>query len=241
MLPDRLELLPQNAHVWYASLAENDENVAFFHEVLDESERTRAARFHFERDRRRFILARGWLRHLLARYTETNPATIQFTQNAWGKPALVNNSRAIHFNLSHSGDCAAYLFSRSFEVGIDIEQIDNTRSIDKLAARFFHPTESEFILAQPIDQRPNLFFRCWTQKEAILKYIGSGLTISPRQFAVDPNPVTSMRILNSGGLFDPAHVTILELQPGTEILGSAVFGGTQIPNRVEQRQLPPRL
>src|SRR6266542_3106760 len=49
---------------------------------------TRAERFRFQRDRNRFIVARGMLREILAYYIGEMPPEIRFKYNAHGKPAL---------------------------------------------------------------------------------------------------------------------------------------------------------
>src|SRR5881397_1867586 len=56
--------------------------------TLSEDERNRSARFRFERDRRRFVVARGALRDLLGRYLDIDPGQIRFIYNAFGKPEL---------------------------------------------------------------------------------------------------------------------------------------------------------
>lgn len=51
-------------HLWSASLDVGAELLA---PLLSEDERERAGRFRFERDRRRLLAGRGWLRVLLGR------------------------------------------------------------------------------------------------------------------------------------------------------------------------------
>ena len=58
---------------------------------LDSAERERAARFHFEEDRRRFIHGRAWLRLRVAELLGMEPAAVAFTTvGERGKPAVLS-------------------------------------------------------------------------------------------------------------------------------------------------------
>src|SRR6266700_198957 len=83
-----LTLPPGTVHIWQASLDPPAASVTQLEQLLADDERARAARFRFERDRRRFIVARGILRSLLARYTNCPGAHIVFSYSTKGKPAL---------------------------------------------------------------------------------------------------------------------------------------------------------
>ena len=58
-----------SVHVWFCELPHGADVQESFAALLSDEERTRAARFAFERDRQRFVLSHGVLRQLLARYT----------------------------------------------------------------------------------------------------------------------------------------------------------------------------
>src|SRR5437870_7609125 len=87
-LPSSFQLASDEVHSWCASLDVPPETYARFYATLTPDERTRSARFRFERDRQRFIVARGVLRDLLGRYLQTQPGQISFVYNASGKPDL---------------------------------------------------------------------------------------------------------------------------------------------------------
>jgi 4'-phosphopantetheinyl transferase len=55
---------------------------------LSDAERRRAARFRFERDRRRFIVARARLREELAARLDVKPRAIELAHGRNGKPQL---------------------------------------------------------------------------------------------------------------------------------------------------------
>src|SRR5437016_8048000 len=87
-LPGAFQLASDEVHSWCVSLDVPPETSARLYATLTPDERTRSARLRFERDQRRFIVARGVLRDLLGRYLQTPPGQISFVYNAFGKPDL---------------------------------------------------------------------------------------------------------------------------------------------------------
>src|SRR5438093_3103118 len=87
-LPRSFQLASGEVHIWCASLDVPPETSARLYATLTPDERTRSARFRFERDQQRFIVARGVLRDLLGRYLQTQPGQVSFVYNAFGKPDL---------------------------------------------------------------------------------------------------------------------------------------------------------
>lgn len=149
--------------------------------LLSADEKARAARFVIDRDRRRFIVARGTLRELLAPLLGVAPAAIVFAYSMHGKPS-VPSATSLHFNLSHSENLAALAVSQQREIGVDIERVRSLK--DDIAARFFSAREVATLRATPADGRLNAFYRCWTRKEAIVKAIGEGLSHALDSFDV---------------------------------------------------------
>jgi len=81
--------LPANdVHLWQARLDREVREEQGLLESLSKDERARAKGFRFERDRRRFIVARGLLRMLLGRYLGMSPANLRFGYGPHGKPYL---------------------------------------------------------------------------------------------------------------------------------------------------------
>ncbi|MBE9008772.1 4'-phosphopantetheinyl transferase superfamily protein [Pseudanabaenaceae cyanobacterium LEGE 13415] len=163
--PKELELGANDVHVWQVDL----DVTAFPIELLSTDEQSRANRFKFEQHRQRFIAGRGFLRSLLARYLNTDPAILEFDYGSHGKPFLKDSS--IQFNLAHSENLALFAVSVDRAIGIDIEYIRTIDQLDALVQRFFLPSEARTIQAQP-----ELFFQYWTCKEAFLKATGTGLS-----------------------------------------------------------------
>ena len=188
--PLDLELMTDEIHVWYASL---DQPVATFQrltQTLSMNERTRAKRFHFKQDKKRFIVGRGILRTILGCYLRIEPSRLQFCYGENGKPALANTlgKGAIHFNLSHSDGLALYFFSQDREIGVDIERVHDIDDIEQIARCFFSVRENVMFRALPKSKKKEAFFNCWTRKEAYIKAIGDGLTCPLNQFDVTLTP-----------------------------------------------------
>ncbi|WP_020565851.1 4'-phosphopantetheinyl transferase family protein [Methylosarcina fibrata] len=153
--------------------------------LLSDDERSRAGGYVFERDRIRYIAARGLLRLLLGRYLNTDGATIQFGYNAFGKPALAGSfAGKLHFNLSHAGDWAVYAFALDREVGIDIEPFHYDGPWRDMAASVFSRNELAEFEAIPQPEKPWAFQRGWVRKEAYVKGRGEGLSYPLDAFAV---------------------------------------------------------
>jgi 4'-phosphopantetheinyl transferase len=144
--------------------------------VLSASEWERAMRFRLHADQARFSVTRGVLRTLLGRYLQMPGSAIRFSANEYGKPATDGE---IKFNVAHSGDYALLAFTREIEVGVDVERMSGDRVASDLARRVLSAKEYERFAALADSERETTFFQIWTLKEAVLKALGSGLSIAP--------------------------------------------------------------
>ena len=174
-------------------------------QCLSDAERLRASRFVFERDRRRFIVGRARLRHLLASRLGVQPDAVELVYGPHGKPGLSRRFAGfdLRFNVSHSEDVAVYAFSRSCEIGVDVEVVRELRDADDIAARFFSRRENEAYLALGPRDKPLGFFNCWTRKEAFIKALGEGLSHPLGRFDVSLAPGEPAKILRVGDA--PGH------------------------------------
>lgn len=151
--------------------------------LLSGDEAARARRFHFDRDRHRYVRGRGFLRRLLGQNTGQAAASLTLATGPQGKPFLPDH--ALWFNLSHSGDLAVLALSSSGPVGIDVEFVDRVVDSGGLAQRCFCPHEIDALMALPEAARPARFFAYWTAKEARMKLTGEGMTLPPDMIALD--------------------------------------------------------
>ncbi|MFN2491845.1 MAG: 4'-phosphopantetheinyl transferase superfamily protein [Pyrinomonadaceae bacterium] len=178
---------PDDVHVWHASLdVRLSKNLA---PVLSEDELTRAHRFDFAKDRHHYIAARGILRKLLAAYLGSDAAELKFSYADKGKPFLnAVSRRTVNFNLAHSHGRAVYAFSSGRELGVDIEFLREDLAEEKIAERFFSPSEVTVLREVPKELRNQAFFNCWTRKEAYIKARGEGLSMPLDEFDVSLTP-----------------------------------------------------
>lgn len=208
---------PRAVHVWFCELSRYADCQVSFAAQLSDDERTRGARFAFERDRQRFILSHGLLRLLLSRYTHMEAGQIQFATGPHGKPAVTGPSVAsggIRFSLSHSGEYALVAVARGREVGVDVEVRKAERECLKLAARFFAPAESQTIASLHGDAQQRLFYRFWTAKEAYLKGRGVGLSLGLDRFEIvfdAQAPDARVRLTDSGTFDRTWQIQLLSL------------------------------
>lgn len=184
--PESLVLNREEVHVWSAHLNVLPTTVRSLADTLSPAERARAGRFRFEKDRNRYIVARGILRAILGRYLRVAPAEIRFAYNYYGKPALAaeGDAKPLRFNLSHSHQLALYAFTLEREIGIDVEYIRPDIANEEIAERFFSPNEVVQLRSLSPEMRTEAFFNCWTRKEAYIKARGEGLSYPLAQFDV---------------------------------------------------------
>lgn len=150
---------------------------------LDSMERARAARFHFEPDRKHYIASRGLLRYLIGDALGKPAAALTFEYGEHGKPALattLSRERVLHFNLSHSAGWAMFALAWNREIGIDLESTARLRrdnnDLTGLASKVLSTRELSIWHALPDKAtREAAFLRAWTRKEAFAKATGRGL------------------------------------------------------------------
>ena len=150
---------------------------------LSAPETARAERFHFVRDRNRYIRGRGFLRVMLGQVCGQDPAQLLFGTGAQGKPFL-QNSR-VDFNLSHSAGLAVLAISKMGPLGIDLEFIDRQADIAGLAQSCLTAQEAAVLARLPEHERRARFFAFWTAKEARMKLTGEGMSLGPQQIELD--------------------------------------------------------
>jgi 4'-phosphopantetheinyl transferase len=199
--------LPENeVHVWRVALDPPTARIKELAQTLSADECERASRFHFEEHRGHYIVARGVLRALLARYLDKSPETLRFIYGEHGKPAL--DEEALCFNLSHSGTLALYALARNRTVGIDVEYMREKVAREQIAGRFFAPQEVAALKAVSAELKEAAFFKCWTRKEAYLKARGDGISVPLDSFAVGLGEETALL----GCKPDPGEVARWSLQ-----------------------------
>jgi 4'-phosphopantetheinyl transferase len=199
-------LQPGQVHVWSVRLDQPVNRANVRSRTLSADELERAARFRFERDRRRFVVARTALRAILARYLRLDPASIGFTYGPQGKPALDGSigERELRFNLSHSEELALVAVTAGRPLGIDLEAVLSFEDVKYVPARIFSARElAEFKSLAPT-QHEAAFFNAWTRKEAFVKATGLGFTTDVVDVEVTFAPGQPARLVRLHGDADAA-------------------------------------
>ena len=183
-------LFSGEVHLWRIVLEVSNEAIRSATELLTADELQRADRFRFERDRRRFALARAATRRILAQYLEIEPQGLSFEYGKTGKPDLIRalNPLGLRFNLSHSYELSLLAVTRTVPLGVDIELIDRNFFDKAIVHCFFSPDEVRCLFALPEEARAEAFFSCWTRKEAYIKALGEGLSLPLDSFSVNFGP-----------------------------------------------------
>jgi len=221
-------LAKDEVHLWRAYLDPAVQHLGRLKHCLSPDELRRAERFHFQKDRHRFIVARGVLRKILSLYLKREPNELRFRLNVHGKPFLDRefDASALRFNLSHSHGMALYAVTRSREVGIDVEGIRADFKGKEIAERFFSPREVAMLRALPPDTQEQGFFACWTRKEAYAKARGEGVSFPLDQFDVSVAPEEPATLLHTKG--DPQEVSrwsLQKLDPGPGYVAALAVEG----------------
>lgn len=182
-------LAVDKVHAWFVRFDELREAESWpsWTELLDTDERTRAARFAFERDRRIYVLAHVLVRRMLSSFANVEPATWRFESGTHGKPRIVEPAgyEWLKFNLSHTRSGAFCGVVRDAEIGVDIETMERATYCVPLADRYFSPSETAALHRAPAERQRESFFRFWTLKEAYIKARGLGLAIPLDHFSFD--------------------------------------------------------
>jgi 4'-phosphopantetheinyl transferase len=177
------------AHVWVLELSTlNEVDVARFDRVLSLTERDRMRRFHFVQDRDAYRAAHGLARISLSSCEPgVPPQAWAFEENSRGRPEISPEGGLprLRFNISHTRLAVACIVTRDLDCGVDVEQTHRCTDLDSLIHAVLAPSEAATVAAAPDSERPMLFCRYWTLKEAYAKALGLGMTLAFDGIAFD--------------------------------------------------------
>jgi 4'-phosphopantetheinyl transferase len=221
--------------VLYCSVPRSENLIRALLELLSDDERSKAARFVFDDDKRLYATAHALLRYSL--WCATGRTDTPFRVNGFGKPDILETGGepAMKFNISHSGALAVCSLSPRFEVGIDVEEVDESRGFEEVVATQFTPYEQDQLAAYSGAARANAFFRFWTLKEALVKALGVGLEgMNGYGFDLDPPSLVMMA--------DPGEALAVHVEQrlltSSHWASLAVLRPPDVPIAVEWRCVP---
>ena len=184
-------------HIWTVPLSVDPAELTQFSGLLSDSERERAGRYLFARDREPFTITRARLRLLLGRHLGLDPRCVEFGTSNTGKPTLPGT--ALSFNVSHTRGMALIALALGMELGVDVECVRSLPTYLDMATRYFTPGEAQRLNALHPTESERAFFHVWTRKEAFLKAIGLGLSHGLERFEVSVPPDEPCRLLHIDG------------------------------------------
>jgi 4'-phosphopantetheinyl transferase len=188
-----------HVHLWLAFLDEivDPHLLAQYRLLLSEEELLQQARFHFERDRHRYLVTRALVRTVLSEYAPVAPRDWRFAVNAYGRPSIATEfaaARRVEFNVSHTNGLVVLGLTCERAIGVDVENVGAREASIEIANRYFAHEEVNALRSLPREQQQQRFFEYWTLKESYVKARGMGLSIPLDQFSFD--------------LAEPGHVSI---------------------------------
>ncbi|MCF6204348.1 MAG: 4'-phosphopantetheinyl transferase superfamily protein [Methylococcaceae bacterium] len=173
--------------LWHGEILPKNNVSQDFLPLLNEYEKNKASTYTRLDLRQKYINTRGILRLILASYLDCNPQQIPIEKGEYGKPYIPEQlEKSVHFNVSHTGNKLVIVVSNCSEVGVDIEQCKNRKSLPGLVEKCFSDKEANYWNTLPEEQKVNMFFRFWVRKEAFVKTVGRGIGLGLNQCSIHP-------------------------------------------------------
>ncbi len=154
--------------------------------LLSDEERARVLRLKFDRHRRESLATRALMRTALSYGRTVAAQDWQFKVNAQGKPAVdcaAEGNRGLQFNLSNSLGLVVCLVAEGAEVGVDVEPLERSEQILKLAPQVFSAAEQAQLWALEGAEKLDRALSLWTLKESYIKARGMGLALPLDKFS----------------------------------------------------------
>jgi 4'-phosphopantetheinyl transferase len=199
-------------HLWSAPTG----GAASDQALLSPDEREAADRFRLESAKDAFVASRVAQRRVLSRYLGCAAEAVIVARDCrhcgkgHGKPYVAG--APVDFSVSHAAGWLLVAVVADGLVGVDLERVSDSRSVDDLANRVLGPTEQEQFLMVPRDERPGWFIWAWARKEAALKLTGHGIVVSLSGLDV-AGPTAVVSPTPSGWPTEPIHLRDVPATP----------------------------
>lgn len=146
---------------------------------LSPREKETTSRFKREQDIEESLLSKYFKRKITSYLLGKSEKQIDFQENEYGRPFVSTPNTDIELNVSHSGDWLVVATGSGGGIGIDVERVADV-DLD-VCYNCFIDTELDYIWKSDSGKLER-FFQLWTLKEAYLKYLGTGLSSSLKDF-----------------------------------------------------------
>ena len=222
-----IPLQPNEIQIWRIDLPQPASTFEACLSLLNADELARANRIRHALTRQHFVLGRASLRRLLAHHLSITPEAITFTTTSFGKPELSLPNAAISFNVAHSANTILIALSLHGRIGVDVEHMNPTTDFLKIAQHSFTASENATLNAIPNPQdRRTAFYRGWTQKEAVAKADGRGLSLATTSFEVPLSPAHSSPVAITTSTHGPTQTFFLTTLPLDETTAASLATDT---------------
>jgi len=179
----------REVHLWCTNLDDSPGDIGVLSQMLSPQEQARARRFVFEKQRRRFIVAKAWSRSVLGPYLSREPCDVPLTVDARGKPHIIAEANHVdlRFSLTHCGRFAMLGVTVNQNIGVDVQDPIPDELWPAVTERLLTPDELAYIHDLAPTERAFALAEIWTRKEAVAKALGTGLTSQVFSYAVGPS------------------------------------------------------
>jgi len=184
---------------------------------LTTSELERAERYHFTKDKHRFIICRSFLKLILSEHTGLKTSELTLEKDAHKKPFLSSHA-SVFFNVAHSAEYGLIAIGNS-PIGVDVEKVNHDWDYSVTAPFIFG--KSEINKLANADDKISLFFKYWTRKEAIVKATGKGID----ENFIEIPACDGMHALKPSFLNNHSKVVVLTFEFDEHFFGSIAFTG----------------
>lgn len=135
-------------------------------------------RYRLEVDKITHLIAKLLILRQASQYFQVSPSQIQIAYQPLGKPYLPKYPN-YQFSISHSNRCVAFVGADQ-SIGLDVEYVENRN--EEIANAYFAPKEFQYYIRN--NSSSMAFYKIWTQKEAYVKMLGTGMSMPLLSFDV---------------------------------------------------------
>jgi 4'-phosphopantetheinyl transferase len=160
----------------------DDKTFNHFFQLLPSVAQKQILRFKFWQDKQRSLLGKALLIKSFEALELDYEMLADLKYTEFQKPYL---NHQIDFNISHSAEYVICAISKTNRVGVDIEEIKEIPLLD--FENFFSKEEINHIFKA--NDSLKSFYTLWTQKEAYLKAIGTGLNVPLSDILISDNKI----------------------------------------------------
>jgi len=187
---ENLCLNTHELHLWWLPLTLNSEQSTLALSLLNERQFDKYHRRATASLQNAYLAGRYYLFSLLSAYLNRPIDDINLSYNRLNKPFLdysdeQNASRNLQFNFTdttvNGNNYALFAFCWDKEVGVDLESINRSGDLSKIAKRRFTQDELSFVSNPSGDIDPQKCLAIWTRKEAYGKARGIGINFQMNQ------------------------------------------------------------